>query len=225
MKVEYLLLNFIILIGPFILSFDQKVRYVSYWPKVFISLGIVMIPFLGWDIAVSGIHWIFNDQFTLAFRFLGLPLGELMFFVSVPFACLFIWQIIVTDKQIIWIKNHILLTVIASGGCFAGTFFLLWGKIYTAIVCFTLGFIIFIDKLIKTRLLSQKRTYLYLTILTGLIFIFNGYLTARPIVLYHSKYISNIRIWTIPIEDFGYGYTLILSCTILFEKLKGKSNG
>jgi len=221
MKGEYLILNIIILIGPLSLSFDRKVHYFRYWSKVLISLGIVMIPFLLWDVAVSGIHWHFNKNFTLPVRFYGLPLGEILFFVSVPFACLFIWQIIVTNKQNILANNKLLLYVIVLCGCCAFVLFMLWGKMYTSIVCFAIAFTIFFDRLMKTHVLSQKRTYLYLAILTVLIAIFNGYLTARPIVLYNSTYFTNIRIWTIPIEDFGYGYTLILLCTIIFEKLKG----
>jgi lycopene cyclase domain-containing protein len=224
MKVEYLLLNILILIGPLSLSFDRKVHYFRYWPKVFISIAIVFFPFLIWDIAVTGVHWHFNENYTLPFRFWGLPLGELMFFVTVPFACLFIFQIMRTDRQIIWIKNNIFLSVVTGFACLASIVFLLWGKHYTAIVCFALAFTIFFDRLIKTQLLSQKRTYLFLAILTGLIFVFNGYLTARPVVLYEPKYFTDVRIWTIPIEDFGYGYTLILLCTILFEKFKGLFN-
>ena len=225
MQIEYSLLNILIFIGPLFLSFDRKVNYFQYWSKVFISIGIVMIPFLIWDMAVSGIHWHFNHNFTLPFHFYGMPLSEFLFFLTVPFACLFIWQIIVTNKPIIWINNRIFLYLISIIGIFAFGFFILWGKIYTSIVCFSFTFTIFFDRTMKTNLLSQKRTYLYLLILTGLIFIFNGYLTARPIVLYEPKYLTNIRIWTIPIEDFGYGYTLILLCTIIFEKLKGIFNG
>lgn len=224
MKAEYLILNILILVGPLFLSFDRKVHYFRYWSKAFISLGIVMIPFLIWDSVVSGIHWHFNENFTLPFRFYGLPLEELLFFVTVPFACLFIWQIIVTDNQITLANNTLLLYFIAVAGCFAVAFFMLCGKIYTSIVCFFIAFTIFFDRLMKTYILSQKRTYLYLAILTSLIAIFNGYLTARPIVLYNSKYFTNIRIWTIPIEDFGYGYTFILLCTIIFERLKGIFN-
>jgi lycopene cyclase domain-containing protein len=210
--------------GPLFLSFDRKVRYFRYWPKVFICIAIVTIPFLIWDIAVTGVHWHFNENYTLPFRFWGLPLGELMFFVSVPFACLFIYQIMRTDKPIILIKNNIFLYGMAGIACLASIVFLLGGKYYTAIVCFALAFTIIFDRLMKTQLLSQKRTFLFLAILTGLIFIFNGYLTARPVVLYEAKYLTNIRLWTIPVEDFGYGYTLILLCTILFEKFKGLFN-
>ena len=55
--------------------------------------------------------------------------------------------------------------------------------------------------------------------------IFNGYLTWRPVVLYSEAYQLNIRIFTIPIEDFGYGYALILLCTILYEYFNRRQHG
>lgn len=98
------------------------------------------------------------------------------------------------------------------------------GKMYTALVSLVLIFTLFFDKLLKTYIFSRRRLGLFFAILTGLILIFNGYLTARPVVLYNTSYILNIRIWTIPVEDFVYGYTLILLCVILFERLKGNYN-
>ncbi|MBN2104046.1 lycopene cyclase domain-containing protein [bacterium] len=224
MRIEYLSLNLLIIIGPLLLSFDQKVRFVRYWPKALSSIVLVMIPFLLWDAAVSGLHWHFNEKYTLPFRFLGLPAGEILFFISVPFACLFIWQIIVTHHKIVWINNHQCLWLFTGAGILSGLLFILWDKPYTSIVCFGLALTIGMDKLLKTHILSQKRIFLFFIILTGLILVFNGYLTARPVVLYDSRYFLNIRIWTIPIEDFAYGYALILLCTIGFEKLKGRSN-
>jgi lycopene cyclase domain-containing protein len=55
--------------------------------------------------------------------------------------------------------------------------------------------------------------------------VFNGYLTWRPVVLYGEAYQLGLRIYTIPIEDFGYGYALILLCRILYEFLKRRQHG
>ena len=224
MKIEYILLNILIFSGPFFLSFDRKVHYFRYWLTAFLSIGIVMIPFIIWDSAVSGSHWHFNENFTISVRIWGLPPGDWMFFISVPFSCLFVWQIIVTDMKILFVQKKKILYYISVAFLILSFSFLFFGKIYSSLVCFAIAFTIIFDMIMKTNLLSQKQAYLYLAILTALIMIFNGYLTARPVVLYNSQYVSNIKIWTIPIEDFGYGYTFILLCTIIFEKLKGFSN-
>jgi hypothetical protein len=40
------------------------------------------------------------------------------------------------------------------------------------------------------------------------------------VVTYGESYQIGLRIFTIPIEDFGYGISLIFLCTIVYEKLK-----
>ena len=225
MKIEYLVLNILIISGPVLLSFDRKVRYVQYWPKVFMSLAVVGIFFIGWDIAVSGDHWDFNEQYTLPVRFLGLPPGEYLFFITVPFSCLFIWQILVTGKKLIPPEKNRVGNAILLITAILFVIFLLTGKYYTALVFLSLVITALLDMVFKINLFYQKETYTYLALLTALILLFNGFLTARPVVTYNPEVFSNIRIWTIPLEDFGYGYALVLLCTILFEKLKGNGDG
>ena len=94
------------------------------------------------------------------------------------------------------------------------------GRQYTGLVLCCFGFVGLADTLLRTDLLLQLKTYVYLAIVSGLILVFNGYLTARPVVLYGETYQSGYRILTIPIEDFGYGFTLVLFNAILYEKLK-----
>ena len=222
MKAEYLILNLFIFIGPLLLSFDRKVRFVRHWPNVFLSLGLVMIPFLIWDALVTGIHWHFNEQFTLPIRIFGLPPGEWLFFITVPFACLFVWQIIVTRRDATRGTYGKWLILIATASMVTGIYFSIQGKLYTALVGISLALTILLDQLMGTRVLLQpKRMGRFMLILTALILVFNGYLTARPVVVYHTLHMTGLRIWTIPIEDFGYGYVLILLNIIIFEKLKG----
>lgn len=225
MKIEYLLFNLIVLIGPLALSFDRTVRYHRYWPQAFLSLGIVMIPFLVWDIYANGFFWWFNDAYVLPLRILGLPPGEVLFFISVPFSCLFIWQIIVTHRQEVGGGNKVILYLLAALAALTAGVFLLRGLLYTAFVFILLALTVALDLVLRTHLLLQKRTYLYLGIVTALMFLFNGYLTARPVVLYGERYFTGIRLWTIPVEDFGYGYGLILLCTVIFERVKGRRHG
>jgi lycopene cyclase domain-containing protein len=225
MRIEYLLLNILILSGPVFLSFDRKVRYVRYWPMAFGSILTVAVPFWIWDMLVSGKHWRFNEAYTLPVRIMGLPLGEILFFISVPFACLFIWQILVTryPARSLYAIRRLWLVCVLFG--IAAVLLLAGGKTYSGLVCTALAATAGLDLALGTAILNQKRTARYMAIVTGLILVFNGYLTARPVVLYEDSVISGVRIGTIPIEDFGYGYALILLCTIIYEKWKSVSYG
>jgi lycopene cyclase domain-containing protein len=225
MKYEYLLFNIIVIAVPLIFSFEKRVHYVSRWSMAVLASLIVMIPYIIWDAMVTGSHWWFNEKYTLDFRLAGLPIGEWLFFITIPFACLFIWEILayyLTNQIIAKLK---FLRIFFLFGLPMGLFIYGTGKEYTALVLIFLGVAAVIDLVLKKDIFLQPRTYPYLAIVSGLILIFNGYLTFRPVVLYAPTYHLGFRFGTIPLEDFGYGYTLIILCTILFEKLKGGFRG
>ncbi len=220
MKWEYLLLNLFIIAGPLALSFDKKVRYFRQWKYALLSAIIVLLPYIVWDVRVTGKHWWFNDDFITGIQLAGVPVEEWMFFITVPFAVLFIWQIFAfhtgnpVSPGLHFIKYLVLLL------CIPGVVWFASGREYTGLVFLAVGITGMVDILMKTDIFSRKNTYFYLAIVTGLNVVFNGYLTGRPIVMYDETYQLGIRIFTIPLEDFIYGYSLILLNTILFEKFK-----
>jgi lycopene cyclase domain-containing protein len=225
MKSEYLLFHILVILGPLTLSFDKEVRYFSYWRFSFLAIFTMMIPFVLWDSLVTGAHWWFNSKYTLGIRLAGLPLGEWLFFLTVPFACLFVWQIIVTRNDTKLMNSLRGLYHLAWLFISTGIILFVMGKEYTGLVLMALALALTLDRGLKTNVLLQTRTIKYIIIITILMFIFNGYLTARPVVLYGEEYQLGIRLFTIPLEDFGYGYSLILLNTILYERLKGSANG
>jgi lycopene cyclase domain-containing protein len=156
----------------------------------------------------------------LDFRLLKLPLEEWLFFVTVPYACLFVREVL---KLIV--KNHIVRGLEwVRAGMFAllpiGILVFQSGKEYTGLVLIAFGAVAFLDRQLRTNTLLQTRTYVFLASVIGFTFIFNMYLTARPLLIYAANYQLDFRIITIPIEDFGYGLTHIALCNILYEYLK-----
>ena len=179
-----------------------------------------MIPYVIWDVLVTDSHWWFNKAYTLDFRLLGLPIEEWLFFITVPFACLLVWETLPDTKLSTHLRplRHIrtvLYTALPIGIAVFST-----GKQYTGLVLCCFGTLGAIDTVLRTNLLLQPKTYIYLAIISGLILVFNGYLTARPVVLYGEAYQSGYRIFTIPVEDFGYGFTLTLFNAMCYEKLR-----
>jgi len=66
--------------------------------------------------------------------------------------------------------------------------------------------------------LNQPRIFAILGfILLCLMLVFDTYLTRMPIVLYNESLILQIRLGTIPLEDFGYLIAVILLTPSLFE--------
>lgn len=207
------------------LAMRKKTSFLSRWKTVFFPIFIAMIPFILWDAAVTGRHWWFNERFTLSIRIAGLPLEEWFFFITVPFACLFIWVNLRNYISSYRFKSLSYLQTAFFLFLPAGIFFILQGLEYTGLMMIAFGMVSLLDRLLKTNLLQLPETYGLLAIVAGLTFIFNGYLTARPVVLYDESYQLGIRLGTIPLEDFGYGMALILLNIILYEKFSEHVNG
>jgi lycopene cyclase domain-containing protein len=219
-KFEYLLLNLLIFIGPFVMSFDRQIRFVAKWRYAFPAIFIAAVPYLIWDALVTGRHWWFNERYTLDFRVMNLPLEECLFFLTVPYAGLFVWEVIgfhFADKNLMkmrYVRRAFYILPLLGAFVFAG------GKEYTGLMLIFLGAAAILDRLLKTGLFLRRRLLTDLASVLILILVFNSYLTWRPVVLYGEAYQLGIRIGTIPVEDFGYGVSLILIATILYEKLK-----
>jgi lycopene cyclase domain-containing protein len=228
MNIEYLLFNCLIIAGPLIMSFEKQIRFIQYRYAFIPAILTALIPFIIWDALVTGSHWYFNEEYTLSLRLLDLPLGEWLFFITVPFACLFIWEnihhflpkfaprIISMKIPFVWIIFIALLPV--------GIVIFHQGYEYTGLVGIALSLVALLDIVLETYLLQRASTYLYIGIEICANMIFNGYLTSRPVVLYNPTMQLDIRIGTIPIEDFGYGAALILLVTIIFEYLRGRNS-
>jgi len=181
-----------------------------------------MIPavlFLIWDSTVTYSHWYFNEKYVLGITLFNLPIEEILFFITVPFACLFTWEMIIrrTDEKelgcISKIRPYLYLLIPI------GIWFFISGKHYTGLATAFLGLAILLDQLLKTNIILQRRFYLYLLLVLLFTLIFNGYLTWRPVVTYGVNYQLDFRIITIPIEDFIYGTALIFMNTSIYQKV------
>ncbi|MBD3290421.1 lycopene cyclase domain-containing protein, partial [candidate division KSB1 bacterium] len=158
MNIEYLIFNLIIIYGPLALSFDEKVAFYKKWKYVFAAIGLMMIPFIIWDIVVTGRHWWFNEKYTLNFAFAGLPIGEWLFFITVPYALLFVWEVFAAYFKNREIRFLHPVRSIAHFGMIPGFILFYYGKEYTGLVFIALAVTAFLDRLFKTGVYLQKRT-------------------------------------------------------------------
>jgi lycopene cyclase domain-containing protein len=217
MKIEYLLFNFFIIIFPLI-------SYIFYKRPLFlpmiISLLVSALIFIIWDIAVTDYFWSFNQNYILGIKLIKIPIEEALFFLTVPFGCLFLYvnfeKIFKNNKPIS--RNLILKICLII--FFLGGYFFMLKKYYTAVVFLYLAVIWFFDMfLLKTKLTTKIVYWYYMVVVLLLTFIFNYYLTKRPVVIYNDSFNLNIRLLTIPIEDFIYGISLITTVLVIYNFL------
>jgi len=81
-----------------------------------------------------------------------------------------------------------------------------------------------LDRVLKTNLANDRRFWKFWVIMFCVICIVNGYLTWRPVVVYGDSFFLGIRLFTIPIEDFLFGFSLLTSNLVLWEYFSKKND-
>ena len=93
-------------------------------------------------------------------------------------------------------------------------------KEYTLLSIFFIFVTFVIDFKIGTYILRKAEFYVFLLIILGFKFLVNGYLTGSNIVIYNPKFFLGIRIGSIPVEDFLFGFSMVTLVIIFWEYFK-----
>ncbi len=88
---------------------------------------------------------------------------------------------------------------------------------YTVLASVFVVVVVIADIVLNTGLMTNWRYWLFIMVMFGFTCIVNGYLTWRPVVLYHERMNLGVRLVTIPIEDFLFGFSLLTSTIIVWE--------
>jgi len=210
-----------VLAGPLALSFDSSVHFWTHWPATGLALVLTGILYLFWDsLVVRRGDWSFNPTYTGKLRLFHLPLGEILFFVAVPYACLFLFEVVRAyfPQGELWVVNPASLYIGALVFVAAAWIFRHLGYTFLALC----SVVIFLSTLALTRPALAGRTEFWIWL--GLCFVafllVNGLYTALPTIRYNPKTIWGIKIGTIPLEDFFYNLSylgLTLCFYLLFE--------
>jgi len=223
MKNTYLLINFLTVLFPIILSFDKRVRFFQSWKYIFPGLFISGLLFLFWDylFTIYGV-WSFNPDYVKGIYFLNLPLEEILFFVTVPFACIFIYECLnYYIKRDLLESVSVYISYLLIGLC-AVLLVLFYDRVYSLITYGLLLVILLIAQFVlKLKFLSR----FYLAYLVSLIpfYIVNGLLTSIPVVMYNNEENMAFRVGTIPFEDHFYSMAMLLLNIMFFEYLRKRA--
>ncbi len=224
MHTTYLLVNLFSVIVPFLFSFYPAIRFDKQFPAFFAGNLITAVCFIAWDVLFTSLNiWGFNLQYTLGFNLFNLPGEEVLFFICIPFACVFTYHCLNIFYKIswpLWLQNGLVL-VISIALLTIGL--VQFKKAYTAVSFISTGV------LLLALLFVFKVKWLpgFLTIYPLLLipfFIVNGILTGtglqQPVVWYNNAENTGIRVLTIPVEDFIYALELLLLNLFFYEKFK-----
>lgn len=229
----YLLINICVLSIPLAFSWRGE-RFASRWSSFIPACLIACIVFVAWDILFARLGiWGFNRDHIIGTHILGLPLEEWLFFVCVPYACVFTYY---TLREARFGKRLYALAPLFSGLLLTLTFVLAFSyqdQLYTFTTCVLLGG--FLLALLVARPPWAGPLWVAFAVLLIPFVATNGLLTglhfwdyplinldptsiSDQVVWYDNAHNIGVRVTSIPVDDFLYAFLLIGLNVALFEQ-------
>jgi len=222
----YLWVNILAISVPLIASFDRRIQLHKKWKFIIPAILLSMIPYIIWDVIFTRhAFWGFNPEYLLGIDILDLPLEEWLFFIAIPYACIFthytltklypnfrLGTLAVRSITIVLLVEFVILGII---------FYDKWYTLIDVIFAFVILGVVY-------KFAAPLLRSFYLTFIVILIpfFMVNGILTGTGItdevVWYNEAQFIGVRFGTIPAEDTIYAFSMILLNLLLVEVLGGK---
>jgi lycopene cyclase domain-containing protein len=237
----YLLVDLGCFTVPFIFSFHPRLRFYQSWRMLLPALAVLLLVFIPWDVffTAKGI-WGFNPAYVTGVWLFGLPLEEWLFFVCIPYACLFTYHCFgILFSRIPWEKSMIHLTWICAIGSVSVCLFNT-GRWYTFAAHFACALLLFVHLIWLKRSCLARFIFMYIAvlpaflasngILTGLKFWKYPFFNANPetiadqIVWYDNTHNLGLRLFSMPVDDLAYGMTMLLLTVTVYEGMKARRN-
>lgn len=205
-------------------SFEKKVYFVRYWRGLFLGIAVMALLFIPWDAWFTSLEiWGFNERYLSGIKIANLPIEEWLFFLVVPYACTFIYEVLnyyMPRPVLKPIENKITATLIFI--CFVLSVVYV-DRMYT-FTTFSLLALFLIWHLLINRSEFLGRFYMAFIIIQIPFLLVNGALTGmftpEPVVWYNNTENIGIRLLTIPVEDIGYNMLMLLIVITILEMFK-----
>lgn len=219
----YLILNIATIAYPIAQSFEHRLTYYKKWYRLFPAIFITGAFFIIWDILFTEMGvWSFNKEYLTGIELANLPIEEWLFFLTVPYACVFIYEV-----MNYFVKKDILGKYSKGISLFLAVLLITFAlrnsdQIYTFLTFMMTAILLLVHVFIlKSKYLGR----FYIAYLVTMIpfAVVNGYLTSLPVVIYNDMENLSLRAGTIPVEDFIYNLLLLLMTITIYEVLKKKN--
>lgn len=227
MKFLYLLIDFFTVIIPLLFSFHPKIKFYKTWKAFFVASFTVAIIFIIWDAVFTHLGvWSFNARYITGIYFLQLPVEEILFFICIPFSCVFTYYCLDKFYNLAWNPKTENLFCIFLSIALLITGLIFIDKLYTSVTFISTAFICLILKFILKINWFGKVISIYAILLIPFLIV-NGILTGtgleEPVVMYNNSENLGIRIGSIPIEDVFYGFELALLNLLIYLQLTNEN--
>lgn len=231
----YTLVDFLCIIFPFLLSFQKVMPFYKNWKALLPATLGMMFVFIPWDayFTANGI-WGFNDQYIIGFKILHLPIEEWLFFICIPYACVFSYECV---------KYFLPEQPLKTASLFISAFYMIiaialmivfYDHWYTFAACLASLILLalhtfywksnFLGYFHLTWIILLVPFFISNGVLTGLTFYNYSVINLSPekiqnmIVWYNNNHNLGIRIWSVPLDDFFYGMAMFLLTVTIYER-------
>jgi lycopene cyclase domain-containing protein len=228
----YLLIEIITVVVPLIFSFDKNMQFRKNWKSVMCAFAISGALYLGMDIYFTSLGvWGFNPAYHGSVVMLGLPLEEWLFFITIPYASVFIHYTFAYYFPTVMLSDKLtrLLSILLMMGL-VGVVACNTHRIYTLLNSLILMLVFVFSFFDKAKTIN--RFYLTFLIILVPFFLINSILTGsfieNEVYWYHPDAILGLKVFTMPVEDIGYAFSLLLLNLLLIARFqvvfKSRSN-
>lgn len=206
---------------PLVKSFDKSIQWGKKLKYLLPAIVVTSAFFILWDINFTEARiWTFNPSFTLGKEIKGIPVEEWLFFPVILYSILWVYEWVKVKINRYDYTNPLLAGSLLLIVAFALISYFYRQQIYTFIAFLFSG--VFLAYVVFRKLLKPNITSFYISYIILLIpfLILYGVLTSLPLIEYHPAHILNLRVLTIPVEDFTFFFLMLLMSTSIYEFLK-----
>lgn len=209
---------------PILISFHHKLKFNKKFDVLVKTIPIASVPFIIWDFIFTDLKiWSFDYQFVSDIYLYNLPLEEVLFFLCIPFCCLFTYHVIEVQQISFFRFNNFFRFNLLSSIILLLFAFVFYNNRYT-LTCFILCALLVIYETVFLKKINYNLFYTSFLFLMVPFCLVNGALTGlfneQTVVWYCEQDIIGIRLFTIPIEDIFYSLQLQLLNLILYKHFK-----
>ena len=209
---------------PFLLSFDKKVQFYKQWKYLLPSVIAIALFYIVGDIYFTNIGvWGFNSDYLSGVFLFNLPIEEWLFFIAIPYASIFLHDVLhayfpsfklpyIISKRLTIFFFVVALVVLLLNLDKAYTVYIM----VVTLIALAIAYFDWTDT-ISRFYCTFLVIFIPFVLVNGAL---TGAFTTNPVVWYDHTQNLNIRLITIPIEDFAYGFTMLLLAIMLRNRLK-----
>jgi lycopene cyclase domain-containing protein len=209
---------------PFLFSFHSKAPFYKKWKYLWVAILLPAFVFILWDEAFTYLGvWGFNPTYVTGVYIGVLPIEEILFFICIPYACLFTYFTInhLVERDYLFPHQELISSALIIILLIFGIYHI--DKWYTG-TTFTLLSLALAFLMLKIKPRFMGRFYFAFGFILIPFLLVNGILTGSfidgEVVWYNDKENLGLRLATIPFEDVFYGMLLLLCNISVFEWLQ-----